>query len=69
MPTVAMWMTLFSFHFANFFELFIFDKGKMLFYNSFSYETSEDIAYFIMYALKQWEIDGNEISVSGVLDE
>jgi hypothetical protein len=53
----------------SFFELFIFDKGKMLFYNSFSYETSEDIAYFIMYALKQWEIDGNEISVSGVLDE
>lgn len=51
----------------SFFELIIFKKGKMLFYNSFSYQTSEDIAYFIMYALKQWNIEIDEISVSGVL--
>ena len=40
----------------------------MLFYNSFSYQTSEDIAYFIMYALKQWDIEENEISISGILN-
>jgi hypothetical protein len=57
-------------HFKKaFFELFIFDHGKMLFYNSFAYQTSEDIAYFIMYALTQWELKANSISVSGVLDE
>lgn len=53
----------------SFFEFFIFDNGKMLFYNSFAYQTSEDIAYFIMYALNQWEVEGKNISVSGVLDE
>lgn len=53
----------------SFFELVIFKNGKMLFYNSFLYQTSEDIAYFIMYALSQWEIDGRSISVSGVLDQ
>ena len=53
----------------SFFEMFIFDQGKMLFYNSFPYQTSEDIAYFIMYALTQWEVKDKAISVSGVLDE
>ena len=52
----------------SFFELLIFKQGKMLFYNSFSYQTSEDIAYFIMYALQQWELEGNEMSVSGLLN-
>lgn len=52
----------------SFFELLIFKQGKMLFYNSFSYQTSEDIAYFIMYALQQWELKGNEMSVSGLLN-
>lgn len=57
-------------HFKKtFFEMYIFDQGKMLFYNSFSYQTSEDIAYFIMYALTQWEVKDKAISVSGVLDE
>lgn len=57
-------------HFKKtFFEMYMFDKGKMLFYNSFSYQTSEDIAYFIMYALTQWEVKQNAISVSGTLDE
>jgi len=52
----------------SFFEFVIFKEGKMLFYNSFSYQTSEDIAYFIMYALKQWDIEENEISISGILN-
>lgn len=56
-------------HFKRtFFELVIFDKGIFQFYNSFSYQTSEDIAYFIMYALKQWGIENNKISISGHLD-
>lgn len=50
------------------FELIIVDNGRMLFYNSFSYQTSEDIAYFIMYALKQWEIEDTKISISGHFD-
>jgi hypothetical protein len=53
---------------TGFFELIIFDKGKFLFYNSFTYQTSEDIAYFIMYALKQWEIEEKIISISGILN-
>jgi len=50
------------------FELVIVEKGKLLFYNSFTYQTSEDIAYFIMYALKQWGIEDSKISISGLLD-
>ena len=52
----------------SFFEMVVFKQGKMLFYNSFAYQTSEDIAYFIMYALTQWEFETKSISVSGVLD-
>ena len=52
----------------SFFELFIFNKGKMMFYNSFSFQTSEDIAYFIMYALKQWDMESNGLTVSGIFD-
>lgn len=57
-------------HFRRtFFELVVFKKGKMLFYNSFAYQTSEDIAYFIMYAFAQWEFEANSMFVSGVLDQ
>lgn len=53
-------------HFSkNYFEMSIFSKGKLLFYNSFEFQTSEEIAYYILYALKQWKVEAHEIMVSG----
>jgi len=53
-------------HFSkNYFEMAIFSKGKLLFYNSFEFQTSEEIAYYILYALKQWKVEAKRIMVSG----
>ena len=53
-------------HFSkNYFEMAMFSKGKLLFYNSFEFQTSEEIAYYILYALKQWKVEANKIMVSG----
>lgn len=53
-------------HFSkNYFEMAMFSKGKLLFYNSFEFQTSEEIAYYILYALKQWNVEANKIMVSG----
>jgi len=53
-------------HFSkNYFEMAMFSKGKLLFYNSFEFQTSEEIAYYILYALKQWKVEADEIMVSG----
>lgn len=55
-------------HFSkNYFEMAMFSKGKLLFYNSFEFQTSEEIAYYILYALKQWKVETNEIMVSGLM--
>lgn len=51
----------------DYFELMIFSKGKLLFYNSFDFRTSEEIAYYILFAIKQWEIEVKTIMVSGLL--
>ena len=50
------------------FEVVMCKKGKLLFYNSFEYQTSEEIAYYILFALKQWEIEPEEVMVSGELN-
>ena len=56
-------------HFSkNYFEMAMFSKGKLLFYNSFEFQTSEEIAYYILYALKQWKVDANTIMVSGQMN-
>jgi hypothetical protein len=52
----------------NHFEMAIFSSGKLLFYNSFEFQTSEEIAYYILFALKQWKIETDEIMVSGLLN-
>jgi len=57
-------------HFSkNYFEMAMFSKGKLLFYNSFEFQTSEEIAYYILYALKQWKVEANTIMVSGQMNE
>ena len=55
-------------HFSkNYFEMAMFSKGKLLFYNSFEFQTSEEIAYYILFALKQWKVEANKIMVSGLM--
>ena len=54
---------------SRFLSWLFFKEGKMLFYNSFPYQTSEDIAYYIMYALKLWEVNGEEITISGIFND
>lgn len=51
----------------NHFEVAIFLKGKLLFYNSFEFQTSEEIAYYILYAIKQWNVEVDKIVISGQL--
>jgi hypothetical protein len=56
-------------HFSKYyFEMAIFANGKLLFYNSFEFQTSEEIAYYILFALKQWKVETNEIMVSGLMN-
>jgi hypothetical protein len=52
----------------NHFEMAMFSNGKLLFYNSFEFQTSEEIAYYILFALKQWKIETKEIMVSGLMN-
>jgi hypothetical protein len=56
-------------HFSkNYFEMAIFFQGKLLFYNSFEFQTSEEIAYYILFALKQWGVESKEIMISGMMN-
>jgi hypothetical protein len=53
-------------HFFNrHFELYAFQQGKLLFQNHYLYHTSEEIAYYILYAMKQWDLPFDTITVSG----
>ena len=53
-------------HFSkNYFEMAMLSNGKLLFYNSFEFQTSEEIAYYILFALKQWKVKADKIMVSG----
>lgn len=53
--------------FKQHFELYAFSKGQLIFFNSFIYHTSEEIAYYLLYAMKQWELDFEQLSISGFL--
>ena len=61
--------TLVHAHFSkNYFEVIMFSYGKLLFYNSFEFQTSEEIAYYILFALKQWNVEADKIMVSGLMN-
>jgi hypothetical protein len=48
----------------NYFELIIKNGVELLFYNQFSFTTNEDVLYFTMSALQQWNINPAELTIS-----
>lgn len=47
----------------NTFQLAIFDKKNLLFYNDFSYRSANDVLYFLLLALEQHNLDAAEVPV------
>lgn len=45
----------------NQFELVAIDKGNLVFYNSFAYQTKEDFIYFILFTIEQLKLDPETI--------
>ena len=52
----------------NQFELVAIDKGDLVFYNSFAYQTKEDFIYFILFALEQLKYDPETIALTLIGD-
>ena len=51
------------------FDMIIVDYGKLLFYNNFKFNTKEDFAYFLLFAMEQNEMAGldNPVCFSGLI--
>ena len=51
------------------FDMLIQENGKLLFFNNFKFNTKEDFAYFLMFAMEQNGLSGNDTPVwfSGLL--
>jgi len=51
------------------FDLVILHEQKVMFCNSFSYKTPDDVLYYIMFVLEQMQLspDGIELSIAGEL--
>lgn len=47
----------------NHFELVIIEKGKLLFANSFEYETSEDFLYYLLFTAEQLGMDPEDFEL------
>ncbi|MEE2772803.1 MAG: DUF3822 family protein [Bacteroidota bacterium] len=47
----------------NHFELVIIEKGKLLFANSFEYETSEDFLYYLLFTAEQLGLDPEDFEL------
>lgn len=45
----------------NHFEIVAIDKGKLVFYNTFEYQTKEDFIYFILFTLEQLKLNPETI--------
>lgn len=45
----------------SFFEIIIFNQGKLLFFNSFYYQEKEDIVYYLLFVLDQLQINPAKI--------
>lgn len=43
----------------NIFDLLIFEKGKLIFCNTFEYHTPEDFIYYILFVFEQLQLDPN----------
>ena len=61
--------------FANFhpglFEVAVMEGRSLLFYNSFHYQTPEDIAYYLLFLFEQLGLnpDGEELTLSGTIEK
>lgn len=55
----------------EFFELAVTKNGQVIIYNNFKYTTATEVAYFVLYALEQKNIDhkNSELIVSGLLNK
>lgn len=51
------------------FDMLIQENGKLLFFNNFKFNTKDDFAYFLMFAMEQNGISGNDtcVWISGLL--
>ena len=45
------------------FDMLIQDKGKLLFFNNFKFNTKDDFAYFLMFAMEQNGLSGQDTPV------
>ena len=43
------------------FELMLFNKGELIFYNSFSFQTAEDFIYYILFSFEQLKLNTETI--------
>ena len=57
--------------YVDFFDIVVFRKGKFELFNSFSYQTEEDLIFYILYAFEQLEFntDKYKVILSGNVDE
>ncbi|MFL9844496.1 DUF3822 family protein [Flavobacterium rhizosphaerae] len=53
------------------FEIVVTDNQKLLFYNSFTYNTPEDFLYYLLFTLEQLELNPETVSIKllGKIDE
>ncbi len=47
----------------NHFEILIFEKQKLIFYNSFQYTNAEDFIYFLLFALEQLSLNPENVEL------
>ena len=52
------------------FDMVVFEKGKLLFYNNFKYNTKEDFIYFVLFAMEQQKLNPETVPVclAGMVD-
>jgi|GEM_PF-3215458 len=52
----------------SYFEILLFDKAKLLFYNAFAYQTFSDLMYYVFYVLEQHSKDPGQLHAAIVGD-
>ena len=52
-------------------DIIVLDNKKLIYFNSFTYETKEDFIYFLLFALEQLELDPATVRVRlfGAIEE
>ena len=50
------------------FEIVVIENGQLMFYNSFVYQTKEDLIYFILFTVEQLKLDPETIPITLIGD-